>query len=136
MSITREQVDNIYKGIMDLCLCRGCLFRDFLEAYHKNIVKLLDDNEKKISVLESEIKHLNEKRVITNIEELPDLTERAREFVEKMALHNLTLEIPTSELVKKEHSSTHMFDNCRLLNQDELEQFKKSLRKEYEERKT
>ena len=96
MELNREQVDTIFKNLKELCLCRGCLFENFLDVYHKKVTELIDKQAKRIEALESENKHLKSHRFV-NIGEIPDLTERARELAEKLALEYITIEIPIEE---------------------------------------
>ena len=91
--ITREQIDQIYKGLIELCLCRDCLFRDFFEVYHKNVAELIDEITANMKRLEEENNYLKNHR-FARLDELPDLTEKAKELVEKMALQGVALEIP------------------------------------------
>jgi hypothetical protein len=95
MKISREQVDTIFDNLKTLCLCKGCLFETFIDAYHQKVTELIDKQARKIERLEAENKSLQTHRMIraTDLADL-QLREDVKTFVEKMALNHIEIEIP------------------------------------------
>jgi hypothetical protein len=98
MKINREQVDTIFKNLKKLCLCRGCLFEDYLDVYHSQVTEVIDSQAKKIEQLEAENRHLQSHRQIDAIElsKLYD-DEQVKKFLEAISHHKMCIDIPIAE---------------------------------------